>query len=224
MAMAIWGLGIMVAPIVGPTVGGWITENYSWRWIFYLNLPVRRARPGPRQRVPGGLRRERSRRPRPADGPVRRRRPRAPRGGHRRRSRSRWTRASGSTGSTRPRSRRWSSWPSSRSPRFVVVGAARRPPARRPPRPRESHLRARHLPHHGRRLRALLELPPPHVLRGAPPPLRRAHRRLGAGAGRHRIAHLAGDRRPPGRPHRPPVARLDRDGDHRLLALPHGHR
>jgi DHA2 family multidrug resistance protein len=39
MAMAIWGLGIMVAPIVGPTVGGWITENYSWRWIFYVNLP-----------------------------------------------------------------------------------------------------------------------------------------------------------------------------------------
>ena len=38
-AMAIWGLGVMVAPIVGPTVGGWITENYSWRWIFYLNLP-----------------------------------------------------------------------------------------------------------------------------------------------------------------------------------------
>jgi DHA2 family multidrug resistance protein len=39
MAMAIWGLGVMVAPIVGPTVGGWITENYSWRWIFYVNLP-----------------------------------------------------------------------------------------------------------------------------------------------------------------------------------------
>jgi DHA2 family multidrug resistance protein len=38
-AMAIWGLGIMVAPIIGPTVGGWITENYSWRWIFYINLP-----------------------------------------------------------------------------------------------------------------------------------------------------------------------------------------
>jgi DHA2 family multidrug resistance protein len=39
-AMAIWGLGVMVAPIVGPTVGGWITDNYSWRWIFYLNLPL----------------------------------------------------------------------------------------------------------------------------------------------------------------------------------------
>jgi DHA2 family multidrug resistance protein len=39
-AMAIWGLGVMVAPIVGPTVGGWITDHYSWRWIFYLNLPV----------------------------------------------------------------------------------------------------------------------------------------------------------------------------------------
>jgi len=38
-AMAIWGLGIMVAPIAGPTVGGWVTENYSWRWIFYMNLP-----------------------------------------------------------------------------------------------------------------------------------------------------------------------------------------
>jgi DHA2 family multidrug resistance protein len=38
-AMAIWGLGVMVAPIVGPTVGGWVTDNYSWRWIFYLNLP-----------------------------------------------------------------------------------------------------------------------------------------------------------------------------------------
>jgi|RhiMetdeSRZDD1v2_1073273.scaffolds.fasta_scaffold121101_2 MFS transporter, DHA2 family, multidrug resistance protein len=39
-AMAIWGIGVMFAPIVGPTLGGWITDNYSWRWIFYLNLPI----------------------------------------------------------------------------------------------------------------------------------------------------------------------------------------
>ena len=39
-AMAVWGIGIVVAPILGPTLGGWITDTYSWRWIFYLNLPV----------------------------------------------------------------------------------------------------------------------------------------------------------------------------------------
>jgi len=39
-AMAAYGLGILLAPILGPTLGGWITDNYSWRWIFYLNLPV----------------------------------------------------------------------------------------------------------------------------------------------------------------------------------------
>lgn len=39
-AMAFYGLGVVVAPIIGPTLGGWITDNYSWRWIFYINLPV----------------------------------------------------------------------------------------------------------------------------------------------------------------------------------------
>ncbi len=39
-AMAIWGIGIMVGPILGPTLGGWLTENYSWRWVFYINVPV----------------------------------------------------------------------------------------------------------------------------------------------------------------------------------------
>ncbi|HET9490729.1 MAG TPA: DHA2 family efflux MFS transporter permease subunit [Methylomirabilota bacterium] len=40
MAMAIWGVGIMFAPIIGPTLGGWITDNWSWRWVFYINVPV----------------------------------------------------------------------------------------------------------------------------------------------------------------------------------------
>lgn len=39
-AMSIYGMGIIVAPIIGPTLGGWITDNYSWRWIFYINIPV----------------------------------------------------------------------------------------------------------------------------------------------------------------------------------------
>ena len=39
-AMAIYSIGVIVAPIVGPTLGGWITDNYSWRWIFYINIPV----------------------------------------------------------------------------------------------------------------------------------------------------------------------------------------
>jgi len=40
MAMALWGVGLMVAPILGPTVGGWITDNWNWRWNFYINVPI----------------------------------------------------------------------------------------------------------------------------------------------------------------------------------------
>jgi DHA2 family multidrug resistance protein len=38
-AMAVWGMGVMVGPILGPTIGGYLTEYYSWRWVFYVNLP-----------------------------------------------------------------------------------------------------------------------------------------------------------------------------------------
>lgn len=39
-AMAFWGLGIVVAPMLGPVLGGWLTDSYSWRWIFYINIPI----------------------------------------------------------------------------------------------------------------------------------------------------------------------------------------
>jgi MFS transporter, DHA2 family, multidrug resistance protein len=39
-AMAVWGAGIMVGPILGPMMGGWLTENFDWRWVFFINLPV----------------------------------------------------------------------------------------------------------------------------------------------------------------------------------------
>ncbi|HXP88128.1 MAG TPA: DHA2 family efflux MFS transporter permease subunit [Bryobacteraceae bacterium] len=40
VAMAFYGMGVVVAPVVGPTLGGWITDNYTWRWIFLINIPV----------------------------------------------------------------------------------------------------------------------------------------------------------------------------------------
>ena len=40
MAMAVYGVAVVTAPIIGPTLGGWITDNFSWRWIFFINIPV----------------------------------------------------------------------------------------------------------------------------------------------------------------------------------------
>ncbi len=39
-AMAIWGMGVMIGPVAGPLLGGWLTENYNWRWVFYVNVPL----------------------------------------------------------------------------------------------------------------------------------------------------------------------------------------
>jgi DHA2 family multidrug resistance protein len=40
MAMALWGVGIVTAPVVAPLLGGWITDNFTWRWVFYINIPI----------------------------------------------------------------------------------------------------------------------------------------------------------------------------------------
>jgi DHA2 family multidrug resistance protein len=73
VAMAAYGLGILIAPVLGPVLGGWVTDDYSWRWLFYLNLPIgllaiwmcnrfvfdppyfRAARPGPIDGIGFGL-------------------------------------------------------------------------------------------------------------------------------------------------------------------------
>jgi DHA2 family multidrug resistance protein len=39
-AMAVWGMGVMVGPVLGPTLGGWLTDSYNWRWVFFINIPV----------------------------------------------------------------------------------------------------------------------------------------------------------------------------------------
>jgi DHA2 family multidrug resistance protein len=39
-AMAVWGMGVMVGPILGPTLGGWLTDRYDWRWVFFINIPI----------------------------------------------------------------------------------------------------------------------------------------------------------------------------------------
>ena len=40
MAFAVYGVAVVMAPAIGPTLGGWITDNYTWRWIFFVNIPV----------------------------------------------------------------------------------------------------------------------------------------------------------------------------------------
>ena len=39
-AMAMWGMGVMLGPVIGPTLGGWLTDAYNWRWVFYINAPI----------------------------------------------------------------------------------------------------------------------------------------------------------------------------------------
>ena len=40
MAFALYGMAVVVAPAIGPTLGGWITDNFNWHWIFFINMPI----------------------------------------------------------------------------------------------------------------------------------------------------------------------------------------
>ena len=40
LALGLWAMVVIIAPIVGPVLGGWITDNFSWPWLFYINVPV----------------------------------------------------------------------------------------------------------------------------------------------------------------------------------------
>jgi DHA2 family multidrug resistance protein len=39
-AMALWGIGVMIGPVIGPTLGGYLTDEYSWHWVFFINVPI----------------------------------------------------------------------------------------------------------------------------------------------------------------------------------------
>ena len=39
-AMALFGVSVMVGPVLGPVIGGWLTDHFSWRWVFYINVPI----------------------------------------------------------------------------------------------------------------------------------------------------------------------------------------